>query len=582
MKMEIKDFKHPNMENINNMSASHFEENLEDIDHITPNHSLLNNESDNGEVVDQDVDNQGSPIVFSKFSPLHSPSPMGMKTEAGNRDSEDEVIKVHEADENETPLESRDSSIIMFGGNTPSPSPNRLKNKNSPSPIRFKDRAMNEEFKNQEGSEGNEGGNIDVSPVHYRNYKHGNEENGIEDDEILSAPVTFKEIQEQQEEYHNSGEPSNRNSSATPNINGETNANEIQEEYDSESNANLEEPIYVMTIELEGRNDTVKIFANSIPDQLAYEFCKSNDLDHEAMDYLKEEIKKLMVKYLKKTSRENENHSIKELQEEEDGGESDRRGTEEEHVNQNEEEEGNIDVQDEEKNNEQDKLSGSDPDKGVDEEMITEEGEAPNNYEIPKSSRTHERENKFYSRSHDDEDNNDNVRYKDNEDKENEDRLETENNKYQSTIKSNQSHDKSHALTENDNFKKNILNKAEESLFREKNSKQKLFSYELFDDTLSKSHINNNSNVNKSNFFGNTTSNFNIKTTENQNYQNTQNTQNNNQNSQRSNKSKKPQSSIFDKLYQDAENRRKKVKNNNKDFYLEIQNYEKNKCKYKK
>jgi len=104
----------------------------------------------------------------------------------------------------------------------------------------------------------------------------------------------------------------------------------------------------------------------------------------------------------------------------------------------------------------------------------------------------------------------------------------------------------------------------------------------LFDDTLSKSHINNNSNVNKSNFFGNTTSNFNIKTTENQNYQNTQNTQNNNQNSQRSNKSKKPQSSIFDKLYQDAENRRKKVKNNNKDFYLEIQNYEKNKCKYKK
>ena len=319
---------------------------------------------------------------------------------------------------------------------------------------------------------------------------------------------------------------------------------EIHEELDNES-VPEQEPIYVMTIELEkDRHDTVKIFANSEPDRLAFDFCKNNDLDHEAMNYLKEEIKKLMANYVLKTAREND--MIKEMAEQEEC-ESDR--VVDRNNNMDHTDEGNhIDENEEDNEGNQERSRNN-----IDDEMITEEGDINEN-------RTQKETNKFYN-------------YQDNSDEPNEDNQNEDNQQEpnqdthtQQTLTQQSSASKSHkSHTEEYYNKKNILNKAEESLFREKSNNQKLFSYELFDDlTLSKSNINSNANFNKSNFL-NSTSNFNpVKTVESMNP------------GSKSNRSKwdnKEKGKIFDKLYQDAENRRKKAKNNNKDFYLEIQHY---------
>ena len=55
---------------------------------------------------------------------------------------------------------------------------------------------------------------------------------------------------------------------------------------DSKNNLKLndnkknEEPVYVMTVELEkGKSENIKIYSNSKPEELAYEFCKKNNLD---------------------------------------------------------------------------------------------------------------------------------------------------------------------------------------------------------------------------------------------------------------------------------------------------------------
>ena len=57
----------------------------------------------------------------------------------------------------------------------------------------------------------------------------------------------------------------------------------------------IEEPIYVMTVELEkGKSENIKIFSNSKPEELAYEFCKRNNLDFSSLSYLTNEIVNLV------------------------------------------------------------------------------------------------------------------------------------------------------------------------------------------------------------------------------------------------------------------------------------------------
>ena len=58
-----------------------------------------------------------------------------------------------------------------------------------------------------------------------------------------------------------------------------------------------EDPIYVMTVELEkGKSETIKIFQNSKPEFLAYEFCKKHNLDFNSLSYLTNKIKELLEK----------------------------------------------------------------------------------------------------------------------------------------------------------------------------------------------------------------------------------------------------------------------------------------------
>ena len=57
----------------------------------------------------------------------------------------------------------------------------------------------------------------------------------------------------------------------------ELNENEssINEEEKIEENELGEEPIYVMTVELEkGKSESIKIYSNSKPEELAFSFCK--------------------------------------------------------------------------------------------------------------------------------------------------------------------------------------------------------------------------------------------------------------------------------------------------------------------
>jgi hypothetical protein len=81
-----------------------------------------------------------------------------------------------------------------------------------------------------------------------------------------------------------------------------------------DSSVNAIEPIYVMTVELEeGSSQSIKIYADSTPEELAFEFCKKNNLDINAMKYLTEQIKNLLEE-LNNENMENaqlqENHNI--------------------------------------------------------------------------------------------------------------------------------------------------------------------------------------------------------------------------------------------------------------------------------
>ena len=67
--------------------------------------------------------------------------------------------------------------------------------------------------------------------------------------------------------------------------------------FDRKENLTKNEPSYVMTIELEkGKSDIIKIFIDSSPDELAFEFCKKNNLNLRAMNFLSGEISKLLSK----------------------------------------------------------------------------------------------------------------------------------------------------------------------------------------------------------------------------------------------------------------------------------------------
>lgn len=74
----------------------------------------------------------------------------------------------------------------------------------------------------------------------------------------------------------------------------ESEEREINESYEKGKVFLNEEPLYVMTVELEkGKSENIKIFRDSNPDELAFEFCKNHNLDFSSLTYLTTQIKKL-------------------------------------------------------------------------------------------------------------------------------------------------------------------------------------------------------------------------------------------------------------------------------------------------
>ena len=104
------------------------------------------------------------------------------------------------------------------------------------------------------------------------------------------------------------------------------NENEYEQEYDNEfehnndiendnnnnenNNSTMEDgkkPIYVMSLELEdGEIAKIKIYSDSNPNELAQEFCKKNNLDPDAAEYLASQIEALIQQFNNEENLEND------------------------------------------------------------------------------------------------------------------------------------------------------------------------------------------------------------------------------------------------------------------------------------
>lgn len=66
--------------------------------------------------------------------------------------------------------------------------------------------------------------------------------------------------------------------------------------YPQDTHEITEDPLYVMTVELEkGKSESIRIYSDSKPEELAYEFCKKNNLDFVSLEYLTNQIKSLFI-----------------------------------------------------------------------------------------------------------------------------------------------------------------------------------------------------------------------------------------------------------------------------------------------
>ena len=72
----------------------------------------------------------------------------------------------------------------------------------------------------------------------------------------------------------------------------------------------LKEPIYKMTIESEkGRKEIINIYPNSKPEEIAYNFCKENNLDFKTLELMISKVK-ILIETMSKKKDENEKENI--------------------------------------------------------------------------------------------------------------------------------------------------------------------------------------------------------------------------------------------------------------------------------
>ena len=130
-------------------------------------------------------------------------------------------------------------------------------------------------------------------------------QNFKDDENISNENFKEEEINEEEIQEINSVENIQNEIDINNNINKE-NKNE----------ENIDEPIYVMTLALEqGKSEKIEIYENSDPAQLAYDFCSKNNLDFNALDYLKEQITNLLESYAKNENEENTNDNNEQTEE---------------------------------------------------------------------------------------------------------------------------------------------------------------------------------------------------------------------------------------------------------------------------
>ena len=116
--------------------------------------------------------------------------------------------------------------------------------------------------------------------------KYNNQNNPIEIEDLEENNVNINNIANNEREIIEDGD----------NNDDEYNLGENQDNQANKSKE--EEPIYVMTLELEeGVNTYINIYSYSNPEQLAYEFCQEHNLPEESFDFLKSEIESLMINY---------------------------------------------------------------------------------------------------------------------------------------------------------------------------------------------------------------------------------------------------------------------------------------------
>jgi hypothetical protein len=132
----------------------------------------------------------------------------------------------------------------------------------------------------------------------------------MEEKNIKNKKTNFSKISDEFESpFNNSNSSLNRKPSN--NFNSDEFTNNIDYEKDLAP--------YVMTIELDkSRTDKIKIFHDSNPSELAFEFCKKNSLDFNSLNFLTEEIDKIIKKYLNEIKLNNQQYQdcIEEVEEE--------------------------------------------------------------------------------------------------------------------------------------------------------------------------------------------------------------------------------------------------------------------------
>jgi hypothetical protein len=107
----------------------------------------------------------------------------------------------------------------------------------------------------------------------------------------------------------------------------------MEEDNEQERDEMDTEPIYEMTLEIEGQPMTIKVYSDSNPEELAYEFCREHNLDINALRYLAGELTTLIQKYKSKEG-DNRMQNDEIVEVEEENNITDKRGneSEEEHI----------------------------------------------------------------------------------------------------------------------------------------------------------------------------------------------------------------------------------------------------------